>query len=307
MTSGLTSARPIQPQPLQVPPFPPGKVFRLPGGFVENGRVHREVEVGPLTGGDEEFLASVDPATPAAVLITALLAHCIRRIGTIWHPGAEVVRNLLIGDREFLVLKLRQTTLGDRVALSTPCPHEECGEVMDMTFSLKDFPVEERPVSAEPYRLTPPAGDEIVFRLPTGGDQEALVALADDPRVADQLLARCVLQAGSIQSPTVDEITSLPEMTRRLLEERIAALAPEVSAEVETECPECRRPFSPDLDLPALFLAEFQNSGRAMAREVHFLALHYHWPEEEILRMTRTKRRRYIDLLTEELEGIQGV
>ena len=303
MSSSMTARQPIDSPSRRRSSYPPVEVSLLPGGYVADGQVHREVELGPLTGVDEEFLAAADPATPAAVLTTALLAGCVRRLGTIGKPGLEVIRDLLVGDREFLLLKLRQLTLGDRIALQTACPRVECGALMDLVFSLRDFPVEERPASAEPYRLTAPDGVEILFRLPTGRDQEAFAQRADiGPGAADHLLARCVLRVGDQQNPTPDDIAALPEAARALIEERIERLAPEVTAEVETVCPECQRPFAQALELPRLFLAELQAGGGELEREIHFLALHYHWPEREILRMTRRKRRRYVALLSEELE-----
>ena len=35
----------------------------------------------------------------------------------------------------------------------------------------------------------------------------------------------------------------------------------------------------------------------ALYEEMHLLALHYHWAEADILRMTTSKRRRYLRLL----------
>ncbi|MGH7620647.1 MAG: hypothetical protein ACREPM_25830 [Gemmatimonadaceae bacterium] len=34
-----------------------------------------------------------------------------------------------------------------------------------------------------------------------------------------------------------------------------------------------------------------------LIEEVHVLALHYHWSESDILRLTRAKRQRYLALL----------
>jgi len=36
-------------------------------------------------------------------------------------------------------------------------------------------------------------------------------------------------------------------------------------------------------------------------RDVHYLALHYHWSEDEIMSMTISKRKRYIEILEDEL------
>jgi hypothetical protein len=39
----------------------------------------------------------------------------------------------------------------------------------------------------------------------------------------------------------------------------------------------------------------------ALYREVHLLALHYHWAENDILRLPASKRRRYLRLLADHL------
>ena len=41
-------------------------------------------------------------------------------------------------------------------------------------------------------------------------------------------------------------------------------------------------------------------------RDVHHLALHYHWSEGEILAMPRSKRLRYLSLLAGRLESRNG-
>lgn len=35
----------------------------------------------------------------------------------------------------------------------------------------------------------------------------------------------------------------------------------------------------------------------ALYEELHLIALHYHWSESDILRMTTSKRRRYLRLI----------
>jgi hypothetical protein len=39
--------------------------------------------------------------------------------------------------------------------------------------------------------------------------------------------------------------------------------------------------------------------------EVHHLAYHYHWREQDILELPRLKRRRYLALLAGKLEQLQ--
>jgi hypothetical protein len=280
-------------------PWPEGDTFVLPGGYVVDSAAHREVELGPVTGADEEYVTST--AVPAAVLITKLLGSCVRRIGTIRKPGVAVVRELLVGDREFLILRLRQLTYGDKVDLQLACPRPECGKTMDVSFSLREIPIEERPVDRRQFAWRAPDGTDFLFRLPTGCDQEALAAAPKNLCNEDHLLARLIQRIGNLENPRVEVISALPGDVRAQIEERIGQLGPALNVDFETICPECQIPFASPLDLPTLLLAELMPASGALEREVHFLALHYHWSEWEILRMTRTKRRRYLDLLCEEL------
>lgn len=44
----------------------------------------------------------------------------------------------------------------------------------------------------------------------------------------------------------------------------------------------------------------------ALYEELHLLALHYHWPEADILRLTSSKRRRYLRLLARHVGGSES-
>src|SRR3712207_650111 len=90
----------------------------LPGGYVDHaGVVHREVELAPLTGREEELLAE-NHRRESASLVTIVLSRCIRRIGTIGPVSEDMIRNLLIADRRYLRLKFREVTFGDQVQAS---------------------------------------------------------------------------------------------------------------------------------------------------------------------------------------------
>lgn len=41
---------------------------------------------------------------------------------------------------------------------------------------------------------------------------------------------------------------------------------------------------------------------KLLYKEVHFLAINYHWSEKEIMEMPRRKRLRYIGILGEEIK-----
>src|SRR4051812_32715454 len=94
----------------------------LPGGYLdERGGLHREVQLAPLTGRDEEALALLAPGAAAAVAVTALLTRCVKRVGSIERVDAALARELLVCDRDYLVLWLRSLTFGPRVNAVLRC------------------------------------------------------------------------------------------------------------------------------------------------------------------------------------------
>ena len=80
--------------------------------------------------------------------------------------------------------------------------------------------------------------------------------------------------------------------------------APQVDLTLEAHCPECERAFAVPFDLLGFFLGECKTSRELLYREVHYLAYHYHWSEQDILALPREKRRTYITLLAEELRRV---
>ena len=290
------------------------QTFLLPGGYADaDCQLFREVELAPLSGRDEELLAMQESlANPE--LLTVLLARCVRGLGPFRPVSEELARRLLIADRQFLLLKLRQMTFGDHVQATVQCPWEACRKKVDIDFSLQDIPVRESEEKGPLYtrELSPEAGfsnehgehyREVVFRLPNGEDQEAISPMVEgnDTKALALLLARCIRRLGSLSDPGPEVIHRLSSLARAEIERQMEVAAPQVDLNLTAHCPECDREFTVPFDLPGFFLAECQTNRDSLYREVHYLAYHYHWSEQEILALSREKRRQYIAILAEEL------
>jgi len=286
-------------------------IFVLPGGYVDDtGAAHCEVELSPVTGRVEEYIGSLPGNTTVASGVTGLLVRCVKRIGSIEGITPSLIASLVVGDRDYIVLRLRELTFGPRVDAMIHCPSPACGKVMDLSFSLGDIEIERRPLTRRTFRVDVGAfGGEsdllpVEFQLPTGAFQEAASVLVGTTGAAttDRLLSLCVTRVGTVTE--VDEITikSLPLETRKQIEDAMQRQAPSAEIEFEAECPECHREFLFPLDFNKFFLEEMKNNLRSLELEVHFLAKNYHWAESEILSMPRKKRQRYVSLLREEME-----
>ncbi|MCP4428743.1 MAG: hypothetical protein GY803_30020 [Chloroflexi bacterium] len=289
----------------------------LPGGYVdETGAVHRQAELTPLSGQEEAFLTG-NQGQIRARLVTAVLSRCLRRLGTISPVPEEIVRQLLVADRQYLLLKLRQAAFGNQVQSTIQCPWADCGHKIDIDFSVEDVPIVESADKGPVYAMQLSAqavnggvssemDQELTFRLPNGRDQELITPLlaenADEATV--MLLARCVQRLGSQQPPDEDAIRGLLPLARMEIERQMEAAAPKVELTMSGDCPECGQAFAIPFNLEDFFFKEMGGNRDLLYREIHYLAYHYHWSEQEIMSMSQAKRRQYITVLAEEIEKL---
>ncbi|MEV8509055.1 hypothetical protein AB0368_30055 [Actinoplanes sp. NPDC051475] len=275
----------------------------LPGGWFDaGGQLHRDFDLAVLTGREEELLTQARHPRPAA-LVTEVLSRCVRRIGEVSPVPPEVIGDLLVADRLHLLLQLRRATFGDRVRAALVCPWPGCGERVSLEFSLADVPVEPRELPGRWHTMVLSDGREVVFRLPTGADQEDLAPLAGENEGAalTALLTRCVGRLGGDDDP---DLAGLSSRARAEIEDRMRQVAPSVAQTMDARCPECGRAFTAPFDVQRFFLGELRTDGTRLYQEIHYLAYHYHWSETEIMAMTRDKRQRYIDVLADSIEAL---
>jgi len=291
--------------------------YRLPGGYVDAaGLVHRDGELVPLSGREEELLAN-SHAPSSAALVTSILSRCVRRLGTISPVPEDVARGLLVADRQYLLLRLREVTFGSQVRSSIVCPWPDCRQRIDVSFPLDAIPVRESTDHGPIYTLmlSPEAAmvdaqgehhREVAFRLPTGADQEALSAMVLDnaAQALTLLLQRCIQRIGPFEEPGAELVGRLSPLARMEIEQHMEAVAPQLDLTMESTCPECNREYVEAFDLQEFFFGELRINHDVLYREIHYLAYHYHWSEREIVELPREKRRKYIEVLAEEIERL---
>ncbi|MFY1652545.1 hypothetical protein ACN27J_16810 [Solwaraspora sp. WMMB762] len=240
------------------------------------------VTVAALRGRDEKWLGGLDPATPRESAVIRLLAHRTR-------IAADTLRDLPVGDRDFLVLKLGEASFGGRVELTFACPRGSCGAVMDTGFDIDDLPVHRSPRQPD-YPV--PGWGQLRFRLPVAGDlTDPAVVGADDPETA--LLARCLVGPGADQADDPAVRAAVADEMRRVM--------PGVPPEMSLWCPECGHEFEAAFDPAAWLLGRIRRGRALLDRDIHLLSFHYHWPLASILALSGPERREYVSLLERQL------
>ena len=279
----------------------------LPGGYWDaEGVLHRSYELAPLSGREEELLVQAS-GRPSAELVTEVLARGIASVGEISPVPEHVTQQMLVGDRQFLLLRLRQATFGDHVRAGLICPWPDCGQRVTIEFALSDVPVAESVDKGPMYAMQLSAqaangGDadrRVAFRLPTGADQEEVAGWlpVNEAHALTLLLERCV-EDGADRAPRFSPLA------RAEIEERMRQLAPGVEQLMEAGCAECGRAFLVPFDVQRFFFGELRTDSDLLYREVHYLAYHYHWSEHEIMSMTRDKRHTYLRVLADEIDRL---
>ncbi len=255
----------------------------LPGGLLDGaGALHRTAVLRTLRGRDEEWLRDLPADMTQARGVTEALARVLVSVGP--YPATrDLVRELPIGDRDYLAMTVGRMGFGRRVEMVLNC--NACVEKMDDDFDLDAVPVVERPQQAE-YVLHADDGGEVRFRLPRGADQEAAASAA-------ALLDRCLVGASAGRT--------LSDAARDALDQEIERVSPQVQAVVDAACPECGSIAAIRFDPAVMLFSQAYRRQRRFEHGVHLLSFHYHWPLREILALSTARRERYLRLLEGEL------
>jgi hypothetical protein len=277
-------------------------VTTLPSGYWVGGAHWREARLRELTGEDHVFLMEECRGLLPAHWVTETLSRCVIKLGPN-EATPEAIRSLTVGDREALLLHLRRLSMGDHLTCLLSCPAPECHEKLELEINVADVLLSPEGVVSPEHELTVGREDggatAVRFRLPTGGDQEAVASLArtDIVAAADSLLRRCLLSVSDELNPT-DE---LPAEIGEQVTARMAELDAQAQIILLATCEACGGSFSVAFDTASYLIQELEAEFQRLYREIHLLAFHYHWSLTEILGMSARKRRRFLELLDDEL------
>ncbi len=259
----------------------------LPGGLLRNGVVEREALFKPITGKTELALIELDKGSVLPSYVSSVLLLVLEGIGS-QAIDADCVNSLCMGDRQFLMLRLAERFSGNQVWLKATCA--KCSVPFDVEVHRSDLPVKEAGPQFPSVKLNLQAG-EVEARVPTACDQLEILKMSS-AEAMKELLKRCITSVNGI-NPDEAFINGLTEDDIAAIDHALDELSPAVCNELLVTCPECSKEQSIKLNhynVAGLWGGAFYN-------EIHTLAMHYHWSEEEILNMPRARRRKYLDLI----------
>jgi hypothetical protein len=202
---------------------------------------------------------------------------------------------LPLGHRNRLLLAARAMLFGQAAEVVADC--DGCGARLEAQIAVDDLlaPVPEggsvAPEVAAAVELTED-GYTVRTRVPTGADLSSLPADVD--QAAQELLARCVLDATCADRPV--EPSRLPSAVVARLEHALAEADPDALVQVELICPTCHAARLLPLDPVAFLWTEVDTWAWRLLSDVHLLAAAYGWEEGDILAMSPSRRQAYLHL-----------
>ncbi|MCI0435100.1 MAG: hypothetical protein L0271_15880 [Gemmatimonadetes bacterium] len=205
--------------------------------------------------------------------------------------GSEEPDDLVLGERERRLLRLRVLLFGSRMAALAACP--SCGEQHDIEFDIDSlfaaFPHD------PPAPVTITTGDWRVHARPlTAGDVRRATHAGDEESAVAQLIAGCVIEARRGEEPVAAE--DLPAEVRTALGDSLSAADPFADLSVDVTCGACGTGWKAALDAAAWVWIELHAWAKRLLLDVHGLASAYGWTEDDVLRLSPWRRSAYLSL-----------
>lgn len=177
--------------------FPADDLITLPGGLVIKDNIIKSVTVRELTGEDEEALARASQSMNPFNFLDRLLKCGVTRVGNEASSETEkLLGQMLIGDRESVILGIRKATYGDKIDVEEwVCPN--CSAKVSLSMELSDIPVVKMndPLNEVSFQVPLRKGGFAQVRLASGSDQLALFEKDGLTQAQREtiLLSRCVV------------------------------------------------------------------------------------------------------------------
>lgn len=210
-------------------------------------------------------------------------------------PGASEAEMaaLPLGARDALLLDLRETLFGPDLTTIAACP--ACHAQLEAAFAIGDVLVPPPPAPIEAAPALEAEGHRLACRPPATADLLAIPVDADVDAARAVLLARCVAATGP--SGAAIDAAALPPALLPVIAREMAQADPQAVVELRLDCQTCGHGFLAIFDIAGFLMSEIHNWARQLLRDIDALARAYGWRESDILALSPTRRRLYVEMV----------
>ncbi len=202
------------------------------------------------------------------------------------------LRELPIGQRDALLVRLRQRTFGHKVRGFAQC--SVCQTALEFDLDLRTYQAAEHLKHRLSAEWISADGFDVQFRLPNSADFDAMADTCMDVGSARALLyQRCILQA-SRDGEAVAAMDLSPAALDRL-GDRMEERDPLAELPLAVECERCHHHWLVLFDVGKFLWRDVTQAAHRLLDEVHALATTYGWTEPQIIALSAARRRYYLE------------
>jgi hypothetical protein len=205
----------------------------------------------------------------------------------------ETSNALALGEATRRLLQWRSVHFGPRLDCVAECG--ACGCPIEFEFDGRALAAELAAADTTPIAPLSGEGWQVSLRPPTLADCVAAADAGDAAQALRLLLERCVVAHGADGTPL--DAHALPESALAACDARLETANAAAECVFCLSCPACAQEMRTTLDIVAFCWAEIEARAPQLLAEVHLLASHYGWREDDILSMSRLRRDHYLGLV----------
>ncbi|MDB4923289.1 hypothetical protein [Mucilaginibacter sp.] len=208
-------------------------------------------------------------------------------------PGTLAM--LSIGERDEMLLTLREYLFGTKLLNTAACPY--CSNMVEWEINSSDLhlqPVPSFPVNN--YFGFVKNDVEIKYRLPNSNDLLKVTQSADAYLLnPEKLLTDCIVDVRYNNKALGAE--ALDKDLLRELDLQISKDDPQADIGMLLNCPACLNKWEAKFDIVTYLWTEIDIWATHLLHEVYLLASSFGWSEKDILNMSEQRRKLYVKLI----------
>jgi len=216
--------------------------FTLPSGI--------EAELKEMTGQEEELLTN-QRLLRSGDAINLVIKNCLVHLGYETSVTAKHVEDLLSGDRLFLLVKLRQISLGDSVDLELQCTNAVCKNRNYLSIDLEGLETTSYTEERE-FAFTLPACKQVVKFTHLDGNKEKRLAALKEPNISSAMMMRIISVDG--KPPSKKILADMSMRDRSALRMEMNRVDAGIDTTVECDCEQCGTKLKTRLEAEPAFL-----------------------------------------------------
>lgn len=205
--------------------------------------------------------------------------------------GRAQVAALPVGEWNRLIVEVRQRVFGDILRTVVECPG--CGLALEVALSASTLlAVPPTTQDVEAFQ----GGYHVRCREPRARDLVEAAATGSAAGARTLLFSRSVVWAER-DGVAVEDPAELPDAIVTAAADALARANPLLDVELPLTCEECGSAWSLPFDIGAYLWHELDGWAVRLLDDVHALASAYGWREADVLELSKTRRRHYLELV----------